>query len=132
MERACRYAAEAFAAKMDGFIGYCEAAGVDATDYQLIEYFGISSEALEQYRVGDKTKAHALQKHVGYAAALKKLDLYREDATIRQIVREPKLASHGALKLKQPHWGGWGDKQELPGDIGMRVKIGDGARELLD
>lgn len=126
------YTAKAFAEKMDAFIGFCESEGMDATDYQLIKYFEISPTCLEEYRTHDKLNDDSIEKYEGFAAALKKLDLYREDATIRQVVSDPKLTSHGAFKLRQPHWGGWGDKPDAASDVSIRMKIGDGDSTLLD
>lgn len=126
------YTPKEFAAKMDDFIGCCERGGIDATDYQLIKFFGISPGTLEKYRAADKLNSNSKNNAEGYGGALKKLDLYREDATIRQAVTDPKLASHCALKLRQPHWGGWSDKGEAAQDLSVRVKIGDGDRALME
>lgn len=134
MAKTHAYTAAAFAEKMDAFIGFCESEGIDATDYQIIKYFGISPAALEKYRLFenlDGTKKNK-DRYKAFTAALKKLDLYREDATIRQVVSDPKLTSHGAFKLRQAHWGGWSDKQDAASDVTIRLKIGDGDSALLD
>ncbi len=123
------YTASEFALKMDAFINYCESDGIGATDYQLINFFKISPAVLKKYRLADNTDGTV---KAGISTALKKLDFYREDATIRQIVAEPKLTSHGAFKLRQEHWGGWGDKQEAGQGFNIRVRVGDGSSELLD
>lgn len=132
MAKGAAYTAESFAVKMDAFISYCDSEGVEATDYQLVKFFELSPIMLEKYRASDKMNGDSKHKTDGFQAALKKLDLYREDATIRQIVSEPKLTSHGALKLRQPHWGGWNDKQSDAQDVTVRLKIGNGDSELLD
>ncbi len=127
-----RYTAEAFALKMDAFIAFCENEGVDATDYQLIKFFDISPAMLDNYRLHNELNGDSNHESDGFDVTLKKLDLYREDATIRQAVSDPKLASHCSLKLRQPHWGGWSDKGDTARDIGIRVSIGDGGRELTE
>jgi hypothetical protein len=126
------YTDEAFAMKMDAFIAFCESCNIDATDYQLIKFFGITTDELEEYSSGHKLNENSNRDNRGYSTSLKKLDLYREDATIHQAVTEPKLASHCALKLRQLHWGGWNDKAEAPQDITIHIKIGDGDRELTE
>jgi hypothetical protein len=126
------YTPEAFAMKMDAFIAFCEGEGIDATDYQLLNFFGITPGVLENYRALNKLNNDSNIESVGYAAAMKKLALYREDATIRQAVAEPKLAGHCALKLRQPHWGGWSDKPDTACDIRIRLEIGDGSTELME
>jgi hypothetical protein len=132
MAKSHTYTARAFSAKMDAFIAFCESGGVDATDYQLIKYFGITPDALEDYRATDKQKDDEKTKSSGFISALKKLELYREDAAIRQAVGDPKLLSHCALKLRQPRWGSWSDKGEGGQDVRVRVKLGDGGRELME
>ncbi|NLA88119.1 MAG: hypothetical protein GX847_12750 [Clostridiales bacterium] len=132
MAESGRYTAEAFAVKMDAFIAFCENEGVDATDYQLIKFFDISPTMLENYRLNNKLNEGSDYESDGFDVSLKKLDLYREDATIRQVVSDPKLASHCSLKLRQPHWGRWSDKSDAARDIGFRVNIGNGDRELTE
>lgn len=126
------YTAAAFTKNMDAFISYCECEGIDATDYQLIKFFGISPAAFERYRSANKMNSDSIHNAESYRMSFKKLELYREDATIRQIVSDSKLTSHGAFKLKQPHWGGWSDKQDAASDVTVRMKIGDGDSTLLD
>lgn len=125
MER--KYTAQTFNAKMDEFIAWCEEQHIDATDYQLIKFFEISPTTLARYiSDNDQSKAKDKDKYQGFGTAIKKLDLYREDATIRQAVRDPKLAGHVAFKLKQTHWGGWSDKQDIAGDVKIDVTINSG------
>ncbi len=125
------YTTDTFAEKMDAFIIFCESESIDATDYQLIRFFGITPTALESYRSSQKQDGTDADQEA-FAGALKKLDLYREDATIRQVVTDPKLSSHCAFKLRQPHWGGWNDKPELTQELSVRVNIGDGTSDLLE
>ena len=126
------YTAEAFAAKMDAFIFFCENEGIDATDYQLVKYFGMTPAVLEKYRAADRLNGDSKREPDGFAVSLKKLDLYREDATIRQVVNDPKLASHCSFKLRQSHWGSWRDKTDIAKDMNICVKLGDGDRELME
>jgi hypothetical protein len=132
MAKSSTYTANAFLTKMDAFIAFCESEGVDATDYQLIKFFGISPPMLEKYRAADRLKDGTIRKSGGFYTAMKKLELYREDAAIRQLVSDPKLASHCGLRLRQPHWGGWSDKGEAAQDLQFRIKLGDGDRELME
>lgn len=128
-----KYTVKTFGEKMDAFIAHCETGGIDATDYQLIKFFGISPDLLEEYKAENKLNKDSKYKHSGFAASLKKLDLYREDATIRQAVSDPKLLSHCALKLRQPHWGGWNDKSDSAvRDVRLRVDLGDGDKDLME
>jgi len=121
------YTPDTFAQKTEEFIKYCDDNGIDATDYQIIKFFGISPSTLDRYRAGDnkesKSKDKYKDKYKGFGVILKKIDMYREDATIRQVVINPKLAGHAAFKLKQAHWGGWSDKQETSSDIKVDVQI---------
>lgn len=121
MSKPVKYTAKAFDEKMDAFIGFCESQDMEATDYQMIKFFGITPGALEKYRAAN-----------GYAASLKKLDLFREDATIRRAISDPRLASHCSLKLRQPHWGGWSDKGEAARDVTVNLKMGDGGKDLAE
>ncbi len=121
MAKAHTYSARAFSAKMDKYIAFCESEGIDATDYQLIKFFGITPEALETHRQNQAD-----------SSALKKLELYREDAAIRRLVSDPKLSSHCALRLRQPRWGNWSDKGDSAQDVRVRLKMGDGDRELTE
>lgn len=119
------YTPDEFTAKMDDFIAHCEKEDLDATDYQLVVFFDISPTTLNRYYSGDNEDSEAKDKDIykGYGKALKKLDMYREDATIRQAKKDPRLAGHVAFKLKQPRWGGWSDKQEISSDVSIDVKI---------
>jgi hypothetical protein len=115
---------------MDAFIAFCESGGVDATDYQLIIFFGITPAALEEYRAENKLNDDS--KTQIFADALKKLELYREDAAIRRAVGDPKLISHCALRLRQPRGGNWSDKPDAAQDVRVRLNMGDGDRELTE
>jgi len=117
---------DAFKAKVDAFIDYCDSNDVDATDYQIINYFGISPRTLDRYRADYNTDAddkESKSTYKGYGEALKKIDLYREDAAIRQAKDDPKLSGHVAFKLKQPHWGGWTDKQQVDTNNKTQVTV---------
>lgn len=131
-----KYTADEFEAKVDEFIAYCDSEDVDATDYQIIKYFGLSPSTLDRYRATDNPDSDAVSKrdtYSGFGAALKKIDLYREDAAIRQAKADPKLSGHVAFKLKQPHWGGWTDRQQVEtnGKQSIDIHIGglDGSKD---
>ena len=49
-----KYTVKTFGEKMDAFIAHCETGGIDATDYQLIKFFGISPDLLEEYKAENK------------------------------------------------------------------------------
>lgn len=129
MAKPVKYTVKDFDEKMDAFIGFCESQDVEATDYQMIKFFGITPDALEKLRADNLNDD---SKHNGYAASLKKLDLFREDATIRRAISDPRLASHCSLKLRQPHWGGWSDKGEAARDVKVSLNMGDGGKELAE
>lgn len=126
------YKPEEFSSKMDVFISYCESNGVDATDYQLIQFFDITPEMLDKYRTENILNNCSKNKNTCIANALRKLELYREDATLRQVINDSKLNSHCTFKLRQPRWGSWSDKTELPRDVEIRVTIGNGDKELME
>lgn len=120
-----KYTPEEFAIKVDAFILYCDSKDIDATDYQIINYFKISPTTLDRYRSGDNpgSEAKDKDKYNGFGAALKKIDLYREDATIRQARNDPKMTGHAAFKLKQAHWGGWTDKQVVDSNVKQSIEF---------
>jgi hypothetical protein len=130
MAKPAKYTVKTVDEKMDAFIGFCESQDVEATDYRMIKFFGITPGELEKLRAANKLNNSS--KHNGYAASLKKLDLFREDATIRRAISDPRLATHCSLKLRQPHWGGWTDKGEAARDVKVSLKMGDGGKDLAE
>lgn len=114
MERA--YTAKRFAKKMESFFEHCEQNDIEATDYALITFFGISPGTLDRYRSGEG-------EYQDFADSMRRLELYRENSAVMQVHRDVKYASHVSLRLRQKHWGGWSDKAEEPRTSEITIRI---------
>ena len=121
-----------FADAVDNFIAYSTSNNIRPTDYQICEYLKISPDTLERYSrkdnrdkrdTGDIQDEESIDN--GYAAAIKKLTLYRQDWYLRHAESNPKLTSIDIFALKQPCNGGWTDKQvtESNGTMALNVSI---------
>ena len=131
--RPCKYPTSAdFSAAVDEFIAYSTTNNIRPTDYQITEYLKISPDTLERYSrkdTRDKRDTESIQDGEsidnGYAAAIKKLTMYRQDWYLRHAERNPKLTSIDIFALKQPCNGGWTDRQitESNGTMALNVSI---------
>ena len=131
--RPCKYkTGKEFAAAVDEFVAYSTANNIRPTDYQITEYLKISPDTPERYSrkdTRDKRDTENIQDGEsidnGYAAAIKKLVMYRQDWYLRHAETNPKLTSIDIFALKQPCNGGWTDKQisESNGTMSLNVSI---------
>lgn len=133
MARPTKYSAEEFTKKIDDFIEYCEKEKAEPSDYRLLKFLAVSTRTLERYYglvhkedEDDQSESDGDSNKIGFGGAIKKLDLFREDYSLRQVNANPKLAGHVAFKLKQPHWGGWSDKQDSSKDTNLNITIHGG------
>jgi hypothetical protein len=106
--------ADDLSAKVEAFIADCQSGKIEEpSDYEIVNYFGISPRTLDRYRAdynADDSDNKDSCIYKGFGEALKKIDLYREHATLLEVKHNPKMTGHAAFKLKQPHWGNWSDK----------------------
>ena len=131
--RPCKYKTGAeFSAAVDEFIAYSTQNNIRPTDYQITEYLKISPDTLERYSRKDTRDTRDIESiqdedsiDNGYAAAVKKLVMYRQDWYLRHAETNPKLTSIDIFALKQPCNGGWTDKQvtESNGALALNVSI---------
>lgn len=98
--------AEVLRGKIDEFIAACENGEIDKpTDYRLCNFLGVSPDTLGNW-VKNKD-----DKYTGYAAELKKLELFREHFWLT-VADDAKRQTMAIFALKQPKNGGYQDKQE--------------------
>ena len=129
--RPCKYKTGAeFSAAVDEFIAYSTANNIRPTDYQITEYLKISPDTLERYSRKDTrdtrdTESTQGEESIdnGYAAAVKKLVMYRQDWYLRHAETNPKLTSIDIFALKQPCNGGWTDKQQIEGNGALALNV---------
>ena len=129
--RPCKYKTGAeFSAAVDEFIAYSTANNIRPTDYQITEYLKISPDTLERYSrkdTRDTRDTESIQGEDsidnGYAAAVKKLVMYRQDWYLRHAEKNPKLTSIDIFALKQPCNGGWTDKQQVEGNGALALNV---------
>ena len=131
--RPCKYKTGAeFSAAVDEFIAYSTANNIRPTDYQITEYLKISPDTLERYSRKDTRDTRDIESTQGeesidngYAAAVKKLVMYRQDWYLRHAETNPKLTSIDIFALKQPCNGGWTDRQQVDagGALALNVSI---------
>lgn len=128
MKQKKTYTPRTLAKAMEAFIAHCAENDVDATDYQLIRYLGISAETLDRYRAdtGDDEAPG------GYGESFRRLALFREDDAIRLLRAEPRLASHVSLRLRQRNWGSWAEKGDEARDVSINVRIDSGMPDPFD
>lgn len=109
--------AEELTAKILEFINRVDSGVIDKpTDYRLCDFLGVSADTLENWR-------NEKDKYIGYAEALKKLDLYREHYWLTVADNEKKTA-FAIFNLKQKKNGGYTDKQEIEHkDMKIDIKI---------
>ena len=109
--------AEELTAKILEFINRVDSGVIDKpTDYRLCDFLGVSADTLENWR-------NEKDKYIGYAEALKKLDLYREHYWLTVADNEKKTA-FAIFNLKQRKNGGETDKQEIEHkDMKIDIKI---------
>lgn len=109
--------AEELEVKILEFINRVDSGVIDKpTDYRLCDFLGVSADTLENWR-------NEKDKYIGYAEALKKLDLYREHYWLTVADNEKKTA-FAIFNLKQKKNGGYTDKQEIEHkDMKIDIKI---------
>ena len=140
--RPCKYKTGAeFSAAVDEFIAYSTANNIRPTDYQITEYLKISPDTLERYSrkdTRDTRDTESIQGEDsidnGYAAAVKKLVMYRQDWYLRHAETNPKLTSIDIFALKQPCNGGWTDRQQMEGNgaLALNVSISGASGTLFE
>ena len=137
--RPCKYKTGAeFSAAVDEFIAYSTANNIRPTDYQVCEYLKISPDTLERYsrrdNINSDSSSDSNDSNKGYAAAIKKLTMYRQDWYLRHAESNPKIASVDIFALKQPCNGGWTDKQisESNGTMALNVSISGASGALFE
>ena len=140
--RPCKYKTGAeFSAAVDEFIAYSTANNIRPTDYQITEYLKISPDTLERYSrkdTRDKRDIESIQGEDsidnGYAAAIKKLAMYRQDWYLSHAEANPKLTAIDIFALKQPCNGGWADKQQADngGSMSIDIKLSGASGEAFE
>ena len=140
--RPCKYkTGKEFTAAVDEFVAYSTANNIRPTDYQITEYLKISPDTLERYSRKDTRDTRDIESTQGeesidngYAAAVKKLVMYRQDWYLRHAETNPKLTSIDIFALKQPCNGGWTDKQQVEGNgaLALNVSISGASGTLFE
>ena len=143
---------EEFEEALDDFIQFCEDTDTDPTDYQLIKFLGVSVRTLERYysendaynasnninnnnnntenNTSNDTECKNIYK--GFGTALKKIILFRQDWSSREVKKNPKLTAHISHRLKQKRWGSWTDaaKDENAGKLVIDLRIDAGGIDI--
>lgn len=92
---------------LDEFIEKCKTGEIrKPTDYNLVEFLGVSVSTLERMRKGDDDKEGEEGSYKGFGEVLKKLTLFREDFYLNQG------DTMAVFALKQKHNGGYTDRQK--------------------
>lgn len=121
--------------KVDEFIQAVSSGLIDRpSDYNLSIFAGISIPTLTRYYAGSKDNADGVESiYKGYDVPLKKLIAYRADRLEGIAESNPKAATPAIFLLKQPHNGGYTDRQivEQSGDVSINLTIkGSSGKDL--
>ena len=138
-----------FEEAVDQFIDFCEETDTDPTDYQLIKFLGISTRTLDRYYTEndsynannninnntDKDSNNTTESkniYKGFGEVMKKIILFRQDWSTREVKKNPKLTAHVSHRLKQRRWGSWTDaaKDENAGKLVIDLRIDAGGVEI--
>lgn len=99
--------AQALEAKIDEYFNYYETIDKAPTWANMLLYIDISDDTLLRYR----TDEEYINK--GYADAIKKAEKRHCDFWQQLCLEKPNLQTFCIFELKQPHNGGFSDKQQI-------------------
>jgi hypothetical protein len=132
-----KYTAAELSDKVRDFIAFCEETHTTPSDYALMTFLKVSARTLDRYYSAasgaDDMEDGDEDDKFGFGEAIKKIVRFREDWAMRLARENPKMTGHIAFLLKQPHFGGWTDRQDTANrDVSIRILLGPGDECLAD
>jgi hypothetical protein len=92
----------------------------------MILYLGLPTDVYQRYE-SNEDNAYA-----PFAEVLKKARFRREGWLSRVMFSDKNRAQSAIFQLRQPMNGGYSERQEAPGAMSIRLKIGDGGSDLVE